>query len=94
MSAAYSTILYLGVFFLTIHNIKNVAAKTEYSKLYMEISGRRYNTTLICRFFLILAASIPFIIAYGLRFQVGADYTSYLDYFNYIRNGGKVELFG
>lgn len=54
MSAAYSAILYLGVFFLTIHNIKNVAAKTEYSKLYMEISGRRYNTTLICRFFLTL----------------------------------------
>lgn len=94
MSAVYSAILYLGVFFLTIHNIKKVVVKTTYPKLYSELSGRRYNKTLLCRVIWILIASIPFILVYGLRFQVGADYRSYLSYFNYMRNGGEISLFG
>lgn len=94
MPSIYSAIIYLGVFFLTIHNIKKVTAKTEYPRLYTEISGQRYNKTAIYRFLWILLAAIPFILIYGLRYQVGADYKNYLNYFNYIRNGGEVELFG
>lgn len=77
MSVFYSVLVYLCTFIITIHNVEKVSVQD------MHRSS--------CKLWVLLAA-LPFILVYGLRFEVGVDYKTYLDFYNYTKSTGKLKL--